>query len=55
MCTDPSNPPDGETQRAMFSRQLALINTVNGKIPYDWLNLTIDSFEIKCKTAFLMN
>ena len=26
---------------------------LNGKIPLDWLNLTIDSYKVKCKNEFL--
>ena len=29
------------------------LNTLNGKVEYDWLNLSIDSFKIKCKNEFL--
>ena len=29
------------------------LNVVNGNIKYDWLNLSNDSFKIKCKSTFL--
>ena len=29
------------------------LHDLNGKIPLDWLNLTIESFKIKCKEKFL--
>ena len=29
------------------------LNILNGKIKYEWLNLSIDSFKIKCKQTFL--
>ena len=46
---------DNSTHKVGRNMLINRLNTVNGKIPCDWLNLTIDSFEIKCKTAFLMN
>ena len=34
-------------------RDLFLIVILNGKIPLEWLDLTINSFKTKCKTAIL--
>ena len=30
------------------------LNTLNGKIKYNWLNLTYDSFKIQCKQLLLI-
>jgi hypothetical protein len=29
------------------------LTTLNHKIPLQWLNLSIDTFKVKCKTLFL--
>ena len=29
------------------------LNMLNGKIKYEWLNLSLDLFKIKCKQTFL--
>ena len=29
------------------------LSTLNGKIPFDWLNQSLTSFKIKCKSLFL--
>ena len=29
------------------------LSILNNKIEYDWLNLSLDSFKIKCKSLFL--
>ena len=34
----------------LISKRLFILN---GKIPFAWLNLAIDSFKIKCKELFL--
>ena len=44
-----------DTSKLKIGKNLAVnrIKTVNGKIMYAWLNLTYESFKIKCKTIFL--
>ena len=32
-----------------------LCNILNNKIPLSWLNLTIESYKVKCKKLFLLN
>ena len=31
------------------------LNVINGKIPYDWLNLSLNTYKVRCKTLFLTN
>ena len=31
------------------------LNLLNNKITYDWLNLSIETYKIKCKELFLSN
>ena len=44
-----------DTSKLKIGRNIAInrLILINGKIPFEWLNLTIDSFKIKCKSLFL--
>ena len=44
-----------DTSRLKIGKNIAVnrLILINGKIPYDWLNLTWNLFKIKCKGLFL--
>ena len=44
-----------DTSRLKIGKNIAInrLVVINGKIPYDWLNLTWNSFKIKCKRLLL--
>jgi hypothetical protein len=44
-----------DTSRIKIGKNIAInrLKIINGKIPYDWLNLSWDTFKVKCKKLFL--
>ena len=44
-----------DTSRIKIGKNLAInrLKLINGKICYDWLNLSFKSYKVKCKSLFL--
>ena len=44
-----------DSSRIKVGRNILInrLNVLNGKIEYNWLNLSLDSFKLKCKKTFL--
>ena len=44
-----------DKSRIKFGKNLAVnrLKHINGKIGYDWLNLSFESYKVKCKSLFL--
>ena len=43
-----------DTSNVKIGKNLAVnrIKLVNGRVMYDWLNLSYESYKLKCKTIF---
>ena len=44
---------DNSTHKVGRNNLINRLNTINGKVKYEWLNQSLDSYKVKCKSLFL--
>ena len=44
---------DGRFSLGPSGRHINRLNTLSGKIRYEWLNYSFDTYKLKCKTLLL--